>query len=345
MVHRALDRGLRQHPRSLLEGGRGNEGIGRERRLGDAQQQRTPGRGFAAIHDGAFVFLAETELVELLLEQELSIAHVFDFHPAHHLANDHFDVLVANVYALQPVNLLDFIHQVRLQLFFAQNRQDVVRVEGAVHQRLTGTDALAFLHVDMHTARHRVFFLGAVIGDDVDLSLSLADLAKFHGAINLADDRRLPRLAGLKQFDHARQAAGDVFGFGSFARNLGQDVARINRIAILHHQVGARRHEITLAALALDHDCRLPLLVGRLGDYQARETGDLVYLLVQGHSLLQVFEAGGAADFGYDGESVGVPLHQDLAKRNRNAIVHFYLGAVNHRIALLFTTFLIKHRD
>ena len=93
------------------------------------------------------------------------IAHVFDLHPAHHLANDHLDVLVADVDALQPVDFLDFVHQVSLQFFFAEHGENVVRVERTVHQRFARLDALAFLHVDVDAARHRVFFFGAVVGD------------------------------------------------------------------------------------------------------------------------------------------------------------------------------------
>ena len=34
-------------------------------------------------------------LSSLLLQQERGVAHVLDLHPAHHLADNHFDVLVA----------------------------------------------------------------------------------------------------------------------------------------------------------------------------------------------------------------------------------------------------------
>ena len=150
----------------------------------------------------------------------------------------------------KPVDFLDFVHQVSLQLLLAQHGKNVVRVERAIHQRLAGANALAFLHVDVNAARHLVFLLGAVVGHDVDLALSLGDIAELHHAIDLADDRGLVRLARLEQLLHARQTAGDVLGLGGFARDLRQHVARRHRVAILHHQVSARRHQVTLAALA-----------------------------------------------------------------------------------------------
>ena len=45
--------------------------------------------------------------------------------------------------ALQAVDLLDFVDQVRRQRLLARAPQDVVRVRRAVHQRLAGADAVA----------------------------------------------------------------------------------------------------------------------------------------------------------------------------------------------------------
>src|SRR5580693_5048047 len=163
VIDLAVDAGFGEHARGLLERRGGDEGVGRERSLRDAQQQRTARGRLAALRNHALVLFAEGELVGLLFEQEPGIAHVFDLHPAHHLPHNHFDVLVGDVHALEPVDFLDFVHQVRLQLFFAEYSQDVVRVERAVHQRLARFHALAFLHIDVNAARDRIFFLGAVV--------------------------------------------------------------------------------------------------------------------------------------------------------------------------------------
>ncbi len=191
---------------------------------------------------------AEGELVHLLFQQELGVADVFHLAPAHHLANDHLDVLVADVDALQAVDFLDFVHQVRLQFLFSEDGQNVVRVERPVHQRFARLHALAFLHVDVDAARNGVFFLRAVVGDHIHFALALGDFAELDRAINFADDRGFVRLAGFEQFDHARQTAGDVLRLGGLARDLGQHVARVSGVAVLHHQVGARRHQVAFAA-------------------------------------------------------------------------------------------------
>src|SRR5579872_4486940 len=345
MIHGSLNGCLGQHTCRLLEGGGRDKGFGGKRGLGDAQQQRSAGSRLAALHDGALVLLAEAELVHLLLEQELGVAHVFHFDPAHHLAHDDLNVLVADVDALEPVDFLDFVHQVGLQLLFSQHGENVVRIERAIHQRLAGAHALAFLHVDVHAARHRVLLLRAVVGHHVDLALALADFAEADQAINFADDRGFARLAGLEQFHHAGQTAGDVLGLGGFARDLGQHVAGEHGVAVLHHEVGAGRHEVALAGLALDHDGRLAFLIRRIGDHQARQAGDLVHFFVQGEAFLQVLELHGAADFGEDGESVRIPLHHDLAELDGVAFLDLELGAVDDGVTFFFATLFVHDRE
>ena len=160
----------------------------------------------------ALVLFAEAEAIDLLFEQEVRIAHFVDPHPAKHLTDNHFDVLVRDSHALQTVDFLDFVHQVSLQFLFAQHGKNIVRVQGTVHQRVAGTKAFAFLHVDVDTARYRVFLLVAIVSRDVDLALTLGNFAEADHTIDFADDGRLARLASFEQFDNARQTAGDVLG-------------------------------------------------------------------------------------------------------------------------------------
>jgi len=106
VVHLPADRRLGQHPGSLLERGRGDERLGRERRLRHAQQHRAARRRPAAVLQYPLVLFHEPDLVHDLFDQELRVAHVLDLHPSHHLPRDGLDVLVVDVDALQPVDLL-----------------------------------------------------------------------------------------------------------------------------------------------------------------------------------------------------------------------------------------------
>ena len=218
--------------------------------------------------DHPLVLPTELEFIDHFFGQKLGVADILDLHPAHHLANDDFQVLVVDVDALQPVDFLDLVDQVLLQFLFAEHVQNVVRIARPIHQRLAGLDALAFLDVDVHAARQRVFALLAVVAYHVDLALALGDFAVLDRAVDFGDHRRLARLARLEQLDYARQTAGDVFGLGGFARDLRQNVARVRLFAVTHHQVGVCRHEVFLGFAAArpgfrpHDDHRLPLLIG-----------------------------------------------------------------------------------
>ena len=126
-----------------------------------------------------------------------------------------------------------------------------MRIERPIDQRLARPNVLAFLDVDVHAARNRIFLHGAaVFALDVNLALALGDFAVFDDAVDFADDRRIARLASFKELDNARQTAGDVLGLGGLARNLGEHVARLHLVAIGDHQVGARRHEVLFLGAA-----------------------------------------------------------------------------------------------
>ena len=244
-------------------------------------------------------------------------------HPAQHLPHNHFNVLVADGHALQPVDLLNFVHQVSLQRLLAQHVQNVVRVQRAIHQRIAGAQPLAFLHVDVNAARHRVLLLVAVVRGHVDLALALGDFAEANHAVDLADDGRLARLARLEEFDHARQTAGDVLGARALLGNLGQHVARTHFVAVLNHQVSAARQQIALVRLGvLHHEGRLALFVRRIGNHPAREAGHFVHLFVQRDAFLQVLELHRAADLGENRVGVRIPLGQQLAQLHVLAVLH-----------------------
>ena len=177
-VDGAVDAGFGEHAGGLLEARRRDEAVGGERRLGDAEEQRTTDCRTATLHEHALVFLVEAEAVDLLLEQEVGVANLLDLHPAEHLADDGLDVLVRDGHALETVDLLDFVDEVHLQLALAEDLEDVVRVARTVDECIAGAQAFAFLHVDVDTARNAVLLFLPVVGGDVDLALTLGDIAE-----------------------------------------------------------------------------------------------------------------------------------------------------------------------
>ena len=81
---------------------------------------------------------------------------VVDLDLLQHLANDHLDVLVVDVDALQPVDLLDFVDEVGGEFLDALDRQDVVRRRIALDDIVALLDDVAILQVDVLALRDQV---------------------------------------------------------------------------------------------------------------------------------------------------------------------------------------------
>ena len=156
--------------------------------------------------DEPLVLAEEAEPVHHLVDEELGVPHFLDLHPAHHLPDDDLDVLVVDVHALQTVDLLDLVHQVPLQLLLAAHPQDVVGVDGAVHEGLAGLDPLALLDVDVGAAGKLVLTLLVVVGGHEDLPVLLGDVAVLDDAVDLRDDGGLLRPARLEELDDSGQS-------------------------------------------------------------------------------------------------------------------------------------------
>src|SRR5262245_453367 len=354
IVRLSGDRGLGQHPGGLLERGRRDEAVGRERRLRDAEEHRLGGRGALALRQDPVVLLLEHELVDQLAHHELGVADLLDAHASQHLAHDDLDVLVVDGHALQAIDLLDLVDQVPLQLPVAEHRQVVVRVGRAVHQGLAGAHAVAFVDADVLAARDQVLLGLRVVGADHDLAHALHEAAHLDPAVNLGDDGLLLGLARLEQLRHARQTAGDVLGLGGLARDLGDDVGGEDLGAVRHAQVRAHRQRVAVPLARLDRsglagrpddDTRLELALGILDDHLAREAGDLVELFPNRHALEDVLILDPTRELREDRVGDRIPLDQHGPRLDLLVRLHLDLGAVDDRRALALAAAIVGHAD
>ncbi len=256
-------------------------------------------------------------------------------------------MLVVDFDALQAVNLLHLIDQVLGQFLLAENPQDVVRVAGAVHQRLTGLDVVTLMDADVLAFRDEIFLRLAHFGGDDDLALSFGILAVGDGTVDLGDDGKLLRLARLEELGDPGQTAGNILGFGRLTGDLGQNVAGTDSGILGHHDIGTYRQHVAsrcavgqlggLALFVLEGDPRTLGRILRLDDHLARETSHFVDLFLHGNPLDQVAEANPAGDLGENRHGVGVPLGQQVAAFDLTVRGDAHLGAVNHAVALPLT--------
>src|SRR5262249_2865449 len=272
-VHLAVHRGFGEHARRLLERCRGDERAGLQRRLGDAEQHRVCFRGLAALGLRPIIDLVELDPVDLLALDQLGLPGIVDLDLLQHLANDHLDVLVVDVDALQAIDLLDLVDEIGGEILDALDRQNVVRRRIALDDELTLFDDVAILQMDVLALGDEVFDrLDALLARlDGEPALVLVVAAEPHGSGDLGDHRRFLGPASLEQLRPPRQAAGDVARLGAFGRDAGDDVAgfapgaRIDRDHRLDRELVARlaaapELEDLAVLAALDDDRRAQIL-------------------------------------------------------------------------------------
>src|SRR5690554_1128052 len=147
-------------------------------------------------------------------------------------------MLIIDVYALETIDLLDFIHQIALELLLAKDPQDVMRITRTVHQSVTCPDELTLLNVDVNSTRQQVLGLSFSIGTlNEDFSLAAADPTKMTDSVNLCDNRGFLRLTRFKELDDTGETTRNVFGLRGFSRNLGKMVTGVHLITSLSHQM------------------------------------------------------------------------------------------------------------
>src|SRR6266567_3615402 len=336
VVPRAADRRVGQHPRGLLERRRRNERLRRQARLGDPQEQRLVGRGLAALLHHAVLRVGEGLLIHVLPLQELRGPGLDDLHLLQHLADDHADMLVVDLHALQPVHLLDLVEQILLHRPWALDPQNVVRVHRSLGKAVAGAHAVALVHAQVLTGRHLVQLRLPLLGVDVDLALAALDLAEPHGAVDLGDRRRILGPPGLEQLGHARQAARDVARLVRLARHLREHEPGVHFLAVLHGELRPFGDDevaqpLFLLALLLDDlDVRVQLLLPVLDDHPLAPPRELVQLLAHRLLLDDVHEPYHAPDVRHDRVGVGVPGEQHRVARHLGAVQHHQRGAERH---------------
>jgi len=132
-------------------------------------------------------------------------------------------VLVVDGDALEPVNLLNLVHKMLLEILRAAHIENLVRHGGTLAELLPLLDNVAFEYDDMLAKRNQMLLLDARLRIlDQDAALATNARPEINNAVDLRNLRGVFRAPGLEQLGHTRQTAGDVLGLRSLARRLGQ---------------------------------------------------------------------------------------------------------------------------
>src|SRR4051812_32627822 len=144
-VDLALQRGVGEDLRRLLEGRRRQERVRVQRGLRDAEDDLLELGLLAAGRPDPLVLLGELVAVHELPGQVGRVALLVHADLLEHLADDQLDVLVVDVDALRLVDLLHLLDEVLLGLRAAAELQQVVRVQRALVELRARLDALALV--------------------------------------------------------------------------------------------------------------------------------------------------------------------------------------------------------
>ena len=95
------------------------------------------------------VLVAEDLAIHVLPFEELRLARLHDSNLLQHLLDDHADVLVVDLHALEAVNLLHFVEQILLHRARSLDPQNVVRIDRTLGETVTGAHAVALVHAQV----------------------------------------------------------------------------------------------------------------------------------------------------------------------------------------------------
>src|SRR5690606_11446073 len=334
LVLRPAHGGVGEHPRRLLEGGRAHEGLGGQARLRDAEQQRLGPGGRATPGDHLLVRLPELRAVHVLALEVVRVARVRDPDLLEHLPDDHTDVLVVDLHALQAVDLLHLVQQVLLHGPRTLDPQDVVRVDRTFREPVAGPDLVTLVHPQVLADRDLVDPLRPLRRNDDDLALAALDLTEPDRPVDLRDDGRILGPPGFEELGHPRETAGDVPGLVDLAGDLGQRRAGLHDVAISHRVLRAVRDdelpEPLLAGRRPDLDHRVELLVPILRDDELAPARGLVERLADGLVLDDVDELDLARVVRHDRLRVRIPAEQQVAGFHVLAVLDGEGRAVRH---------------
>src|SRR4029079_11331675 len=279
-----------------------------------------------------------------------------------HLANDYLDVLVVDVEALQPVDLLDFVDQIGCQFLDALDGEDIVRRRIAFDDVIALLDDVAVLKVNVLALRDQVLLRLIALPRrlDSDAALVLVVLAEPYRAADFGDDRSFLRPPRLEQFRDPRQTAGDVARLGAFGRDTRDDVARLHMASRIDRDDRVARELVAGFAAArqledlvarLDHDRRTQILLvaGRtrapVDDDALGNAGRLIERFRHRQTVNEILKGNVAFDLGEDRPRVRIPLGNTLPALDLFAVLDAHARAIWNAVMRALGAVRVNDRD
>ena len=153
-------------------------------------------------------------------------------------------MLVVDLHALQPVDLLNLVHDVVRESAHSAQAKDVMRAGHSVDDFLAPLYVLAFEHQDVPPLRHEGLVRNTFLVGDDEALLALGVLAETDRAGDFGQHRGFLGFACLEKVCYPRKTTGDVPRHGRLLRHPGNDVSDPHLMVLLHDNHGARREHV-----------------------------------------------------------------------------------------------------
>src|SRR5450830_1908452 len=333
----AHDRRFGQHAGGFLERCGRDEGIGRQRCLGNTQQDVLVGRRNLVLRRHAIVLVQQFRTLYLLANDVVGVAGIDDLNTAQHLTHDYFDVLVIDLHALQTVHVLDFVNDVTCQCFDTQQTQDVLRIGWAVHDHLALVHDLAVMHQHLFVLGDQELMLVAVHVRDFQTLLAFGFFTERNRTRDFCQHTGIFRRARFEQLGNAWQTTGNIARFLRFGRNTCQHFTNRYLLTVFHHDqradLEADRHRV-FGAGDLDFFVgvvdQLDLRTQGFGQrtatfcidrHQGGQTGHFVDLTGNGDAFSDVLEPHLTGVFGNDRTGQRIPRCQGRTGLDDHAVL------------------------
>src|SRR5476651_2702193 len=348
-----------QYAGGLLERGRRDERFGRQRRLGDTQQNARELGNELVVASQTLVLYQNVSQLHLVALDEGGIAGFSDFNFTQHLTQDGLDVLVVDLHALQAVNVLDLVDDVLGQRTHTQQTQDVVWIAWTVGDNFAAVHLFAFEDVQVTPLWNQLFVrIATVVRGNDQTALAFGLFTERDGAADFSQNRGFFRTTRFEQVGNAWQTTGDVTGLGGFLRDTGDNITDTDlhtirntyqgvcRQEVLGRYVSTRQQQIlTINTNHLDRRtnvftcCRT---VFGIQHFDVGQTGEFVGLTLDRDAFFHAHVGHGTFHFGNDRVSVRVPLGYDRASVDLVAFLHQNHSTVRQLVTLALTTEFVR---
>ena len=340
---------LREDLGGLLERRRGDEAVRIQGGLRYSEEKRCGARRPSALGQNPFVLLLERESVDDASRKKIRIPYILtDPNTPHHRGDDHFHVFVVDLLILGTVDRLDLVEQVVLGRLLTFDPEDVMGNQRALTKPVSGLHAVARMDRQMFPLGDQVVHLfPRLLVCHRDSTLApLAFRGQIADAIDLANDRRLFGLPGLKDLCDTRQAAGDILSPADFSRGLGQKRSGRDIGSIFRLQMGLLRDGVvadSLATLILDDDLRMEVPLVLHDHLTPRSMG--VDFFLHRDVIDDIFVPDTTSLLGDDRDHVGVPLRDQLAALHTVTVVYENESPMKEGVSPELAPLLVFQRD